>query len=124
MARTNGAADLSRMSRKAADLSRTSVPDHLRVKAMRNAEEQLGMRCGGCGERITTGFSFTALEPVMNAGGVVVQTLKLAACNGENGCEFAPKCREGATTVEMIEFVWLDAEPAVEPEADADTPAG
>lgn len=119
MAQANGAADLSRMSRKAADLSRTSVPEKLRVKALRNAEEQLGMRCGGCGERITTGFSFTALEPVMSNGGVVVQTLKLAACNGDNGCDFAPKCREGATAVEMIEFVWLDALPEPELEADA-----
>lgn len=121
-----GAADLSRMSRSAADLSRTAVPEKLRKRALESAEAELGMRCRGCGQRITTGFEFTALEPVMDSGGVKVITLKLSACNGDNGCDFAQQAREGATAVEMVEFVWLTEDPAppAEEEPAAAAPAG
>lgn len=110
-----GAADemarLAAMSRRAADIP-VAAPAEVVARIMPRAEGQLGMRCGGCEQRIGVGFQFTRIEVVMQEGKPTVDVTKLSACNGENGCDFAMEARAGATVMEMVEFVWLDEEPA------------
>lgn len=108
-------ARLAAMSRNAADLGGGSIPEALRAKVLGQAEQQLGMRCAGCGERITVGFKFTQIDVVLVEGKPVIDAAVLSACNGAGGCDFANKARADATCMEMIEFVWLDAPPAEEP---------
>lgn len=61
-----------------------------------------GLRCNGCGMRMLAGFHFTSLAPREDR-----VALRLAACSRAE-CGYATKCREGATYVEMVEYVWLD----------------
>lgn len=105
-------ARLAAMSRNAADLGGGSVPEALRERLLAQAEGQLGMRCAGCGERITVGFKFTQVDVQVVDGNPVIDGAVLSACNGAGGCDFANKARENASCMEMIEFVWLDAPPA------------
>lgn len=110
---SNGARKVS--AGGAVDLGkRTPVPEALEREGRANAEANLGMRCGGCGKRIGVGLQFTRIDIVRGDDGrPVADVLKLSACNGADGCDFAAKAREGADVVEMVEFVWLVGEEPV-----------
>lgn len=100
--------ELARLSRQAKIIQR-SVPDELREKMLVKAETQLGLRCGGCFERITIGFLFRSIEVATGDDGKpLIDVAKISACNGANGCDFADQARQGATLVEMVEYAWLD----------------
>lgn len=103
-------ARLAAMSRQAAEIE-LPAPRAVAVEIQREAEGQLGMRCSGCHQRIGVGFRFVRIDVVMSEGRPTVDVTQFAACNGVNGCEFAMVAREGATAMEMVEFVWLDEEP-------------
>lgn len=113
---THGDADrakLAAMAAQARDLGGGELPEAMLGKLRAQAEGQLGLRCGGCGKRIGVGLQFTRIDFVMKDGTPQVDVLKLAACNGADGCEYAAECREGADLIEMVEYVWLAGEPAV-----------
>lgn len=109
------AAALASMSRRAADLrGRVALPPAVAERIAAEAEKQLGMRCGGCGRRISVGLKFTRLDVVAGEKGrPTVDVQHLAACNGAEGCDYAAKARKGADVMEMVEFVWLFGEPPV-----------
>lgn len=76
-------------------------------KAQRIAELAAGMRCVGCGERITLGFRFTQFKPVDRDGRTQVDTVVTQACSLP-GCAYAQEVAPHAHVMEMIEFAWLD----------------
>lgn len=92
------------------DLSSAGLTDLQARKVQEEVELRQGMRCSGCGRRITVGFQFTSIDPRAS-----VAIMKLSAC-ARDDCGFAEDCREGATFMEMVEFAWLD-------EMAADAPA-
>lgn len=100
------------------DLSKLKpLSEEAQAQALVEAEMKLHMRCAGCQQRIGVGFRFVALEAVPGPNGKPeVVKMTMGACSGIAGCDFASKARKGATAVEMVEFVWLDAdgEPAEE----------
>lgn len=101
---------LARMDKQAVDLSK--IPEEKKLAAKAEAEGRLGMRCDGCNRRITIGFAFTMIEVVPAKGGAAaVNVLKLAACNGNDDCDFAMKAKDGATVMEAVEYAWLDEDP-------------
>jgi hypothetical protein len=118
MARPGDRAGASRdvmrgMAQKAHDLQ-APVPEAMQEKVRVGAEKQLGMRCGGCGRRIGVGLQFTRIDVVRGQGGVPqADVMKLSACNGADGCDFAEEARKGADVIEMIEYVWLNGEEPV-----------
>lgn len=109
-------AELAQMSRLAADLKAGTLPDDYAKTILAEAEAQLGMRCAGCGRRITTGFEFMQLSPTVVEGVPTIDRAALSACNGgpDGDCDFAEKARKHATVVKMIEFAWLSPDPRPE----------
>lgn len=99
---------LAAMARSAADLGGGELSGDVAARLLEQAEGQLGMRCGGCNRRITVGFQFTRIAAIVEGGKPTMDVVKLSACNGDEGCDFAMQAREGATVMEMVEFVWLD----------------
>jgi hypothetical protein len=87
---------------KAVDLSRARMSDERVLEVQGTLEMAQGLRCNGCGRRITTGFHFTSLAPREDA-----VAMRLAACARED-CDYAMRCREGGTYMEVVEYVWLD----------------
>jgi hypothetical protein len=77
------------------------------VKARRIAELGAGMRCVGCGERITIGIRFTRFDPVLREGRPAVDTIVTQACSRKD-CNYAQETAPRADVMEMIEFAWLD----------------
>jgi len=106
---------LAALARNAVDLGgRGELMGAAADKLRRQAEQQLGLRCGGCGGRIGVGFEFTRIDIVRNEDGrPTADVQRLSACNGANDCDFAAKAREGADAVRMIENVWCSGEPPV-----------
>ena len=95
---------------RAVDLTSAGMSDEEALRAQEMIELQLGMRCGGCGRRIAVGLQFMQVavrsqSPVM----------KLSAC-ARGDCDFAEHAKDGATSMQVIEYVWLD-------EAGANAPA-
>lgn len=91
-----------RAAGRGVDLSRVGLSDQEAREAQEMIEHQLLVRCDGCGRRIELGFRFTSID--VRASHPMLQ---LAACTRAD-CDFALKCREGATLLEVIEFAWLD----------------
>jgi hypothetical protein len=106
---------LAAMSRRAADLSSAkALPPKIEAQALVDAELRLNMRCGGCKERIGVGLVFSRFEVgATEEGRPVVNRMRMGACNGSNGCDFAAKARKGADVVEMVEYVWLTGDAPV-----------
>jgi hypothetical protein len=77
-------AELGRMSRVAHDLSQGKLPPGHALKMLREAEQQLGLRCDGCGERVRIGFKFRQLQATVVEGGPTVDVLAMTACDGSN----------------------------------------
>lgn len=88
--------------RGARDLSRARMSDQDVVEVQGELEMAQGLRCNGCGRRIGAGFHFTSIAPREQK-----VMMRMAACSRED-CDFGQVCREGATYVEMVEYVWLD----------------
>lgn len=107
------AARLAAMARSAKDLGGGQLTGAAAEEAIRKAEAQLGMRCGGCGERIGVGLQFTRIDAVMKDGKPTIDVSRLSACNGADGCDFAEKAREGADVIEMVDFAWLHGDKPV-----------
>lgn len=104
---------LAAMARAAVDLGSGELKGPVADRARRRAEQQLGMRCGGCGARIGMGFEFTRIDVVAQEGRPTVDVQRLSACDGSDGCEFAGKARGSADSVRMIEHVWLSGDAPV-----------
>jgi hypothetical protein len=106
---------LAAMARNAADLGELqAVAGEVEEKALAEAELQLHMRCNGCRKRIGVGLVFSRFEVTQGPNGrPIVNRMKVGACNGAEGCDFAAKAREGADLMEMVEFVWLTGEAPV-----------
>lgn len=92
---TNGA--------RAHDLSTAGMSDAQAWRAQAEFELALGMRCHGCGRRISFGLRFVSID-VRDAKAPAVYRV---ACNRMD-CDFAEQCREGADAMEMVEFAWCD----------------
>lgn len=107
------AARLSGLSRTATDLSKAqTVPAAVAEKVLESTERRLGLRCAGCGERIRgPGFLFTRIDAVMSEGKPSGDVVRLSACSGSDDCDFAMRARDGATVMELVEYVWLDELP-------------
>lgn len=88
--------------RGAKDLSRARLTDEQVYEVGAALEMARGFRCNGCGRRITSGFKFTSLAPREE-----VVAIQLAACSRE-GCDYGMRCRDDATFMELVEYVWLD----------------
>lgn len=86
----------------AVDLSKARMSDGEVYELQATVEMAQGLRCNGCGLRIVAGFHFTSLAPREER-----VAMRLAAC-ARDDCDYATKCREGGTYVEMVEYVWLD----------------
>lgn len=86
----------------ARDLSKARMSDEAVRELQGTLEMSQGLRCNGCGRRITQGFHFTSLAPREEA-----VALRLAACARED-CDYALTCRAGGTYMEVVEYVWLD----------------
>lgn len=110
------ARELTQMARQAHDLSDVKIPESV-VEEMVKAEElKRAMRCAGCGRRIGVGFKFTRVEVDVHpqTREPISYAIQIGACNGdapegEDPCDFAGEARKGATAVELVEYVWLDA---------------
>lgn len=87
-----------------ADLSLAALSDEQARDLQEEIELRNGWRCSGCGRRIKVGFQFTSVDP-RDADAPMV---RLSACSRDD-CGFAEQCRDGATVMELVEFVWLDA---------------
>jgi hypothetical protein len=93
---------------------RSEMPETLAAQAQRAAETHKGMRCDGCGLRISGGIRFTRFMPEMVDGKPTVTNFVVHACNA---CDYANDARQGAHVAEMIEFVWFDENgDVIEPE--------
>jgi len=115
-----------RMESMAADLSSLRKPNvqhgekldpAVAAEIQIEAETKNGLRCFGCGERVTVGFRFTQLQPMLIDGKAAVGEGQITACNE---CDFAAKARKVATCMELVEFVWLDKGRAPEDVAPAE----
>lgn len=104
---------LAALARNAVELGGGELSGAAADKARRKAEQQLGLRCGGCGGRIGVGFEFTRIDIVVTDGRPGADVQRLSACNGAEGCDFATKAREDADSVRMVENVWCTGEPPV-----------
>lgn len=104
------AARLTAMAAQAADLGAAApVSDEVREKVTLAAEMQLGLRCGGCQERIHFGFQFTRIDIGTLDGKPAADVARVAACDGEDGCNFAKEVlAAGAQVMEPVEYVWPD----------------
>lgn len=107
------AARLAAMARAAADLGGGALSGEMQYKGRVAAESQLGMRCGGCGERIGVGLQFTRIDVVLRDGKPAVDVARLSSCNGADGCDYADKARVDADVIEMVEFVWVHGDKPV-----------
>lgn len=87
----------------AADLTLAGLSDAQAQEFQEAIELKNGWRCSGCGRRIGVGFQFTSVAPRDPEAPMV----RLSACSRDD-CGFAEKCRDGATVMELVEFVWLD----------------
>lgn len=101
---------LASLSRQATDLGGGPLAGEVAERIRVQGEKQLGLRCFGCGERIGIGFIFTRLDVIVEAGKPTIDRLRLAACNGVNGCEFAKQAAADADVMEAVEYAWLKQE--------------
>lgn len=85
------------------DLKRAALSDAEAREVQEVLEHQLGVRCNGCGRRVTMGVKFTSLDPRRQP-----PVMAVVACSREE-CDFAERARDGATFMEMVEYAWLDA---------------
>lgn len=84
------------------DLSNRALSDAQAVEVQEVLECRAGMRCGGCGRRITFGTKFFSIDPR-------AETPMQARCAcSRPDCSYMEECRPNATGMEMIEFAWLD----------------
>lgn len=77
------------------------------AKVRKIAELQAGMRCVGCGERVTIGIRFTQFKPVLREGRPFVERHSVTACSRKD-CSYASETAPLADVMEMVEFAWLD----------------
>jgi hypothetical protein len=94
------------------DLAALKLTDDEAAELQEALELQRGMRCHGCGRRITIGMKFTQInvrqEPPVR---------QVVGCTRDD-CSFIERCRDsGATVMEMIEFAWTDEHGADAPAA-------
>jgi hypothetical protein len=87
---------------RAVDLTRATITDQEAREVQEMLEHTLGGRCNGCGRRIGVGIKFTSVDPRDER-----PVAQLSACSRDD-CGYAELCRDGATLMEMVEFVWLD----------------
>lgn len=98
-----GSAAARQITGKGLDLSGAAMSDEKAAELQERLELRMGMRCRGCLRRIGIGIKFRSVD-VRDAERPVIS---MAACNRVD-CDFAEQAREGATCMEMVEFVWLD----------------
>lgn len=87
----------------AVDLATKGLSNEQAWKLQAELEMALGMRCAGCGRRVTFGTQFASLDVSEPQRPVMYR----ASCS-RGDCDFMEQCREGATAMKMIEFAWLD----------------
>lgn len=81
------------------------------LEATEMIEVMNGLRCGGCGKRLEAGFTFVSIS-VRDEKPIVRQV----AC-ARKDCDWATLCRNGATYVEKVHYVWMDEQGADAPPA-------
>lgn len=90
---------------KGVDLSQARLTDEQAAEAKELMELRSGMRCHGCGRRLTRGYRFTRINPrATTPAGLAV---RLSACTRDD-CDYAMIVKEDATAMEFVEFAWLD----------------
>lgn len=101
---------LRQMASRALDLNTLrGVEKDAAEQMLVDAEEKLGLRCVGCGRRITTGVRFRRLSVEVGEGGrPFVASLVVACCLTNEDCVSAGVMRDGATCAEMFEVAWFD----------------
>lgn len=87
----------------AVDLGLRGMSDEQAAQVQEMIEARTGLRCMGCGRRIGLGFHFLSIDPRDPDRAII----RLAACTREE-CDFAEKCRGGATAFEAVEYAWCD----------------
>lgn len=98
------------------------------AEAIRVAELENGMRCGGCHRRIRVGFRFTKFSVQVVEGAAVIAREVANACSRDD-CAYGDHVSSAQPqVVEPIEYAWLDGLPdddgyyAADPE-EGDEPA-
>lgn len=97
--------DLGKMKRATPrDLSPEEIPDEVRA----DLERGFGMRCMGCGERITVGFEFVRVSASHVPGqGHVGRVETTYACSRAE-CDYAPKAAADSCAMRPLEWAYLD----------------
>lgn len=88
---------------KAVDLSTAGMTDKQAARVQAEMELAFGQRCHGCGRRVGIGLRFCSIDPRDAERPAIYRV----ACNRDD-CDFAELARNGATSMEMVEFAWLD----------------
>jgi hypothetical protein len=89
------------IARGGVDLGGHRLTDDQAAHRQEKMELTAGMRCWGCGRRISIGFRFSAVSPRDG------EITKLTACSRDD-CGYAEALRDDATVMEAVEFAWLD----------------
>jgi hypothetical protein len=112
-----GSDEARALAGRAVDLGAGPITGKAAEEALRQAETHLGMRCVGCGERVTVGMRFHRLSAVTENGQPTIRHQMAVACTRDE-CDFAFRARGEAMAMEMVEFAFLDDPPEGEPASD------
>lgn len=99
-----GSNDARRIAAGGVDLSVKAMSDEKAAETQIALEYMQGLRCSGCGLRIGLGIRLYSIDPRDENAPIV----RRCACAREE-CDFADFARGGATYMEMVDLVWLDA---------------
>lgn len=78
------------------------------AKAQKEAEVGAGLRCGGCGERVSSGFEFVVIETGRYEGRVFGNFRNMVACPGLGDCTFAAEAAKHAVAMRSVKQRFLD----------------
>lgn len=78
------------------------------AEAYKELEVGAGLRCGGCGERVSTGFEFVVTDAKKIDGRIKGDYQVLVACPGRDGCGFAGVLAERAVAMREVKQRFLD----------------
>jgi hypothetical protein len=75
----------------------------------KSAEVAAGLRCGGCGARVSHGFEFVFIDVGKIDGRTFAHYHNLVACSGKTtDCDFAAICAEGAAAMKEVKQRFID----------------
>jgi len=86
---------------RARDLAAAAMTDDQARRVQEMLELQAGLRCNGCGRRITVGFKGISIDP-RNPQQPVISHV---ACTRED-CDHAEELARDSLAMEMIEYAW------------------